>query len=272
MKKIIFSDIDRTLAIQGVISEENKESIKEYISNGNQFVLVSGRVIDYTSNISKKISASNYVICTNGGIVYDYLDNKVIYKETIPFGIVEILYNISTKYDARMIFGGIKTTYTNKIKYPNKETLISKITTDIYDNNPVTQITISHKSIDIIRKIIDEVEKISEIKILNRHRSLYDKTFNDNGNFWIDIASVNVSKGKAIIKLLEYLNLELKDSVRIGDDLNDLPMFLDEGVNVAVENAIPDLKDKADFVTKSCIDNGVAYAISKILNLSLIHI
>ncbi len=269
MKKIIFSDIDRTLAIQGVISEENKESIKEYISNGNQFVLVSGRVIDYTSNISKKISASNYVICTNGGIVYDYLDNKVIYKETIPFGIVEILYNISTKYDARMIFGGIKTTYTNKIKYPNKETLISKITTDIYDNNPVTQITISHKSIDIIRKIIDEVEKISEIKILNRHRSLYDKTFNDNGNFWIDIASVNVSKGKAIIKLLEYLNLELKDSVRIGDDLNDLPMFLDEGVNVAVENAIPDLKDKADFVTKSCIDNGVAYAISKILNNEL---
>lgn len=103
------------------------------------------------------------MICTNGGIVYDYLEDKVIYKETIPKVIVEILYNISTKYDARLIFGGIKTTYTNKLKYPDKETLIPRITNNIYD-----------------------------------------KTFNDNGNVWIDISPVGVSKGKAIKKLLEY--------------------------------------------------------------------
>ncbi len=269
MKKIVFSDIDRTLATSSVVSKKNKEFIKKYVELGNNFVLVSGRVINYTSNIAKEISASNYVICTNGGVVYDYLNDKVIYKETIPFGIVEILYNISTRYEARLIFGGIKTTYTNKLKYPEKETLISKITSDIYDKNPVTQITISHKDSNVIKKIISDVEKISEIRILNKHRSLYDKTFKDNGNIWIDIAPVGVSKGKAIGKLLEHLNIKPEDTVRIGDDLNDLPMFLDKGINVAVDNAIPELKEKADYITRSCENNGVALVLDKIIKEEL---
>lgn len=42
-------------------------------------------------------------------------------------------------------------------------------------------------------------------------------------------------------------------------------MLLDEGINVAVENAIPALKDKADFITLSCEDDGVAYILDKIM-------
>lgn len=54
-KKIVFSDIDRTLALSGVVSDKNKEFIKKYVKPGNNFVLVSGRVIDYTSKIAKEI-------------------------------------------------------------------------------------------------------------------------------------------------------------------------------------------------------------------------
>lgn len=265
MKKIVFSDIDRTLTVSNVVSLKNKEMIKKYIDLGNYFVLVSGRVIPYASSISKQIGASGYVICTNGAVVYDYNSKKVIYGEIISFDIVNRLYNLANEYDARIIFGGIKTTYANKLKYPENETLIHSMTNEIYDNNPITQITISHPDKEVTKKIIKDVEKLPEIKILNRHRSLYDETFNDNGNIWIDIASKNVDKGKAIIKLLEYLNIDLKDSVRIGDDLNDLSMFLDKGLNVAVENAISDLKEKADYITKTCDSDGVAYALEKII-------
>lgn len=266
MKKIVFSDVDRTLAINGVISDKNKEMIKKYINLNNLFVLVSGRVIPYTVDLSKKINASCYVICTNGGIVYDYLNDKIIYKKAISFDVTQKLFNISNLYDARLIFGGLKTVYTNKLKYEERETEIDKLTKDIYDNNPVTQITISHESKEMINKIIKEVETIDEIKIVNRHRSLYDDTYNVAGNLWIDIAPANVNKGIAVLKLLEYLNIKLEDSVRIGDDLNDLPMFFDKGVNIAVGNAIPKLKEKADFITKSCYEDGVSYALEKIMN------
>ena len=67
-----------------------------------------------------------------------------------------------------------------------------------------------------------------------------------------------------IVTKTEYIDLE--DSVRIGDDLNDISMFFDKGLNVAVENAMPELKNKAHFITKSCENDGVAFTIKRVMS------
>lgn len=266
MKNIIFSDIDKTLVNGRKISEENKKWIKKWMDSNKLFVLVSGRVIPYTKMIAKQIGVCNYIICNNGSIIFDLQNDKVIYESKISRDILIKIFDIANKYDARCILGGLKTVYTNKIKYPEEETLVLDITDELYNKNPFTQITISHKNEDIMLKIIDEINLINKISIINRHRFLYDKNYKYDGRVWIDITNVNVSKKDAIIELLKFLNVDLKDSVRIGDDLNDLSTFLDKGLNVAVENAIPDLKEKADYITLSCEDNGVANMIEKLLN------
>lgn len=266
MKNIIFSDIDKTLVNGREVSDENKKWIKKWMDSNKLFVLVSGRVIPYTKMIAKQIGICNYIICNNGSLIYNIKKEKVIYKNQMSKGALKRIFDISNKYDARCILGGLKTVYTNKIKYPDEETLILDITDELYNENPFTQITISHKDEDIMLKIIDEINVINEVSIINRHRFLYDKNYKYDGRVWIDITNVNVSKKDAIIELLEFLNIDLKDSVRIGDDLNDLPMFLDKGINVAVENAIPNLKEKADYVTLSCEANGVANLIEKLMN------
>lgn len=265
MKKIIFSDIDRTLAIEGVVSNKNVKYIKKYVDKENLFVLVSGRTILYTKNISAKVKASKYIICNNGAVTYDYENDKVISIEKIPFYLVKKVFDIANKHESRFIIGTKNNTYVNKKIYEN-EILIKDITKDFYDNNVICQITISNKDKEVIKKIIDEVIKINDIKITNKSRSLYDDSYITNGNIWIDITSKNVNKGKAVLNLLNYLNINLEDSVRIGDDLNDLSMFFDKGLNVAVENGMIDLKNKADFITKSCEEDGVSYAIGKIMN------
>lgn len=269
MKKVIFSDIDRTLAIGKTVSKENMEAIKKYISLENKFILVSGRVIPYTGNISKNIGASGYVICNNGAIVYDWLNDEIIYKKTISKETLLKMIDIANKYNARYIFGGLKVIFTNRIKYPDSEELILELTDEIYNSNPISQITISHENKEVVLNIVKEIEKLEDVYILNRHRSLYDETYPAGENIWIDITSSNVDKGYGVRKMVEYLNVDLKDTVRIGDDLNDLPMFLDEGLNVAVDNAIPLLKEKADYITSSCADNGVAKLIEKVINEEL---
>ena len=266
MKKIIFSDIDKTLAIGKEVSNENKKWIKKWVDAGNLFVLVSGRVIPYTKMIAKQIGIGNYIICNNGSLIYDIKKEEVIYKNEISKDALTKIFDIVNRYDARCILGGLKTVYTNKIKYPEEETLILDITDEIYNENPITQITISHKDEDIILKIIDEIKVVNEVSIINRHRFLYDKNYKYDGRVWIDVTSHNLSKKDAIIRLLEILNISLNHSVRIGDDLNDLPMFLDEGLNVAVSNAHNSLKEKAHYITTSCKENGVANLIKKILD------
>lgn len=272
MYKIIFSDIDRTLAVNGVITDENIKAIRDYVSLGNKFVLVSGRTINYTSNISKKVGASNYIICNNGSVVYDYLNKKIIYENRIKRETLLKIFNIAKKYDARCVFGGINTTYTNKMRNKDFEYEINNITDELYINNPITQITITHKKKDIILSIINEINLFNDIYISSKSRNLYDDTYNSNNNFRIDITPLGTNKGIAIVKLLEYLNINLKKSIRVGDDLNDLPMFLEEGLNVCVDNAFSNLKSKADYITDSCENSGVAKLIDKVINKEIWHI
>jgi hydroxymethylpyrimidine pyrophosphatase-like HAD family hydrolase len=54
--------------------------------------------------------------------------------------------------------------------------------------------------------------------------------------------------------------------IAIGDGLNDLPMIEYAGLGVAMENAHALVRKRADFVTKSCDEDGVAYAIDKYIN------
>ncbi len=52
-----------------------------------------------------------------------------------------------------------------------------------------------------------------------------------------------------------------QEVMAIGDNLNDESMIRMAGVGVAMENAAPEIKKIANFITKSNNDNGVAYAI-----------
>lgn len=267
MKKIVFSDIDDTLSVKGNISSENKNAIKKYIEYGNYFVLVSGRNVTYTTNLSKKLNASPYVICDNGAAIYDMIKNKFIYKELVPYESLKEIYDICILNNVRIILDSKGIRYSNKPR--EGEIFLKKLNKDFYDDNIITKILISDRDINNTRKIISLIKNINNIKILNKHRRLYDSNYKGDPDIWINVSSNKVNKGLSVKKLIDYLNIDLEDTVRIGDDLNDLPMFLDKGINVAVDNAIPELKEKADYITRSCENNGVALVLDKIIKEEL---
>ena len=50
-----------------------------------------------------------------------------------------------------------------------------------------------------------------------------------------------------------------------GDGYNDLTMIETAGLGVAMENAQPLVREKADFITKSNDDDGVLYVIDQFM-------
>jgi hydroxymethylpyrimidine pyrophosphatase-like HAD family hydrolase len=56
----------------------------------------------------------------------------------------------------------------------------------------------------------------------------------------------------------------VKDVVVFGDAKNDMSMFIDDWTCVAMGNAIPELKEKADFVTRDVDDDGIYYACEQL--------
>jgi hydroxymethylpyrimidine pyrophosphatase-like HAD family hydrolase len=80
---------------------------------------------------------------------------------------------------------------------------------------------------------------------------------NYSPNWWyLEIFSKYASKYHAVKFLRDYLKSD--HVVCFGDNRNDLPLFEASDHRLAVANAVPELKEKADEVIESNINNGVA--------------
>ncbi|MGN0902555.1 MAG: KdsC family phosphatase [Succinivibrio sp.] len=58
-------------------------------------------------------------------------------------------------------------------------------------------------------------------------------------------------KDEALLELCKDLNIEPEETVCIGDDLNDMPMFRVCGVVVCPKDAHPFIKNHADYITSN---------------------
>ncbi|MDO5425387.1 MAG: Cof-type HAD-IIB family hydrolase [Eubacteriales bacterium] len=76
-----------------------------------------------------------------------------------------------------------------------------------------------------------------------------------------DVIYRESSKALGIRALLEYYGLGWQDVVAFGDSMNDVEMLKEAGLGIAMGNAVPALKDAADFVTKRIDEDGVVYGL-----------
>lgn len=68
------------------------------------------------------------------------------------------------------------------------------------------------------------------------------------GWYWLTVQSARANKAHALGSLCESLRLQWRDVTVFGDEVNDLAMFEAAGYSVAVDNAVPPLKARADRV------------------------
>lgn len=78
-----------------------------------------------------------------------------------------------------------------------------------------------------------------------------------------EIIDVSASKWNALKALAEEWGIEPHEIMAIGDQGNDLSMIEHAGVGVAMGNAPDYVKEKANFVTRTIHEDGVAEAIEK---------
>lgn len=80
---------------------------------------------------------------------------------------------------------------------------------------------------------------------------------------YVEVFAKGASKGTALSALAAHLGIRKEEIACIGDGENDLSMFNASGLKIAMGNSVPELKEKADFVTGSNNRNGVAEAVER---------
>jgi len=72
-----------------------------------------------------------------------------------------------------------------------------------------------------------------------------------------------LSKGKSLLEIADKYNIDQKDIIAFGDQMNDKTMIELAGVGVAMANAIEAIKEIADYVTLSNDEDGIANYLEK---------
>ncbi len=81
-----------------------------------------------------------------------------------------------------------------------------------------------------------------------------------------NVLPVHTGKAAAMKKLLNYLSLSRNASAAIGDGPNDIEMIKTARLGIAMGNACSELKKTADFVVSDVSEDGLAEALTILIN------
>ena len=85
-----------------------------------------------------------------------------------------------------------------------------------------------------------------------------------SSNRYIEFNHQGVNKGQGLKKLADILGVDIKETIAIGDNFNDLSMIKVAGLGVGVQNTVEDMKKECDVITKATNnENAVAEVINK---------
>ena len=265
MIKLIAIDLDGTLLTKDrMISDENKQAIKEAKEQGIKVVLCTGRpllgMVAYLEELNLRESG-DYGITYNGGLVQKTDSGEVLSQKTLSKKEVLELYKLSQDINVPCNFIDLERVY--EPPYPiGRESLYPKVMNAL----PFLPVLPEDFPEDVaVNKVVFCYEEgILDEAIAKIPSEFFEKfTLMKSRAFLLELLNKEVDKGKGIAILCELLGIESHEVMAIGDEANDFAMIEFAGMGVAMENATSEIKEVAQFITKHHDDHGVAHAIRK---------
>lgn len=271
LPKAFFIDIDGTLSGHGKIKNmhyNDKMAIRSVVRDGSYVVLTTGRSFEDLYDMWVQINDVNkertaYVISSNGSKISNLesgeIINEILFSEEQFNQIVDFLYE-----------GGVTFRHSGQKNFWAKEkTLMSKAINKFY--SPGMQL-VKREEIKFYKEGGRKFGMM--VSLGSRKTKMFAEKIKEKFDFvevhisgrsnYIEIGPKGANKGFAILKLCEYLNIDPKECVHIGDSNNDIPAFNVVGIKVAVKNGMKEVKKQADFVTGKMKKGGVGDAINEI--------
>jgi len=285
MIKLIASDMDGTLLNSDhKIPNENVELIKFAQKNGIQFVVATGRAYYEALPALNDENIKCDVISFNGGIIYDKNGNiinitpmklKDLYYTIEILKSLEISYQLYTK----------NTIYTNSIETditgyidlirangeePNEQHLRQEAKNRLalghiteVDNIELYLNQEDNPAIKVIG-ISNDLEKLKHATELLSGNENISVTSSGANN--VEIMDKKATKGEALKIVADIHDINLKNAIAIGDNLNDQAMLDIVEYSIAMKNGNKELQNNAKFITeKTNSEGGVADSVMKLL-------
>jgi hypothetical protein len=239
-KKILL-DLDGTVIDkQGHISLPVINKIKQ-INETIPISFCTGRFADFVSKTAADLNISNNHIVEDGSRVID-ANGNTLWCKLVPDELVTKVVSLGRQYGFNVAGN------------------VGGLTKDCLDGTEInlTQIFPWGLNINQIDVVFSTIQ-YPEIRVM---KVWHDPIKGDN----ISITHKDGTKKNGIKFLLNHEGLSTEEIACVGDGVNDLSLFEASGFRVAMGNAEKELKDKADLVVTPVEEDGLVFALDKILS------
>jgi HAD superfamily hydrolase (TIGR01484 family) len=259
---LIALDVDGTvLREDGNLSDRVIDAVHRVRELGHEVTLCTGRSVAMTLPILERLRiAPEYVVCANGAIVLRReadAPGGYVRDHVETFDPSEVLTTIRghlagaryavEKEDGSFLFSG------GEFPEGDIEASGTRVEFDGLLGAPATRVV-----------VISPGHAIEDFLAVVERMGLHRVSYNVGWTAWLDIAPDGVNKSVALERVRSYLDVPRQRVLAIGDGRNDIEMLewaSESGRGVAMGQSPSEVKDVANEITGSDLDDGVAVTL-----------
>jgi len=260
--KLICLDIDGTLLDDRKnVPVPVKESLQRASGRGVQVALISGRMPAGVEAVERELGIPCIKACSAGTYIL-VGDQCISSKYLMPRVMLEIYREYAVKNQIPLwIFQERNWFVTDTDQYVEREIEIIRYKPEVVDAEQLS-IQWEKKGLGPNKLLFAaDADMIQKIRRDMEEQNLLDVDFACSAENFLEISPKGATKGRALMTICENLDISLENTIAFGDQELDISMIETAGVGIAMGNAIEELKERADFVTKTNNDAGIAYAL-----------
>lgn len=263
--EMIVLDLDDTLLTSDhTISPKTKQSLLDAQRRGKKVVLASGRPTYAMIDLAKELELArygSYILSFNGASIIDCQTNESLFSSTLLPETVHRLYDLSKRenIDIHTYVGHeILTERANGFT-----TIEGELTGMDVIVVPDFKAAITEPVVKCL--MLAEENRLAEVEQKLQLELAGELAVARSKPFFLEFTEAGVTKGTSLALLAERLGIKQADVIACGDGNNDLTMIEWAGLGVAMANAADTVKEKAQYMTASNDEDGIALVIEKFM-------
>ena len=260
--RLVALDVDGTLVAEGdSVSAPVVEAVRATIAAGAIVVLATGRGVIATRRVAEMLDLpEGYLVCSNGAVLIRFhpvngeRPAEMELLDVVRFDPAPVRPLLDRLPNALVAVEEVGVGYRVNAPFPEGE-ISGRIRVVPYDElftEPVSRVIVREPG-KAPEDLLDVVDRVG----------VHEMSYFIGTTAWLDLAPIGVSKASALAEVARRSGLERTEVLAIGDGVNDVEMLSWAGRGVAMANAREEVREVADAVTKSCIEDGVAVELRR---------
>lgn len=279
--RIIGIDLDSTLLdAEGQLSEENRAAVRAAQDTGAIVVPCTGRGWVESKQMLGGVPGLGLGVFVTGAVVFDIAAQRVAHLSPIdPSVALEVINHLRDLPDAVLVFCHAERAGHDYLVTGNGR--VSENTSWWFRLNDIAVRHQRHVNVgDLqhtlrigcvapdgrVRPAMDRLRAAMGGRICLHSFPAVQMPGDGQELHVLEVFAPAVDKWAGLSWIAGQAGIEVGQIAAIGDGINDLSMLAEAGCGIAMANGIDEVRSKADYVTASNDDHGVAHAIEQLLS------